>query len=652
MCGIVGYIGPQAPVPIIIEGLRRLEYRGYDSAGIAVAGGVAQANGSSLLLRRAPGKLKNLEAVIADRPIVGTYGIGHTRWATHGRPTEENAHPHRDGTGTLVVVHNGIVENYLSLKSALIAKGHRFVSETDTEIIAHLIQDELERASMTPHRKESTEEANESVAVVGDETRPSLPLEEAVRRAVKRVTGAFAIGVMSAHEPDKLVAARMGPPAVIGIGEGEFFLASDVPGILHHTRNMHFLQDGEVAVLTTAGVAITDFEGKPLPLKIQRIAWDPIQAEKAGYKHFMLKEINEQPRAIRDTTLGRVSLESGKVFLAEMQITEAEFREATQITIAACGTSWHAGLAGKFMIERLARLPVDVDYASEYRYRDPIADARGLGLLITQSGETADTIAAQKELIAKGSKTLAICNVVGAAVTREAQGTITTNAGPEIGVASTKAFTAQLTALFLFALYLAQVRGTVTSEQSQQLVDELSKVPGKVEEILRSIDDQCCQLAKSFSTARDFLFLGRGIHYPIALEGALKLKEISYIHAEGYPAGEMKHGPNALIDETLPVVCIATKDANDPSSVLKYEKTLSNIQEVTARSGRVIAVAIQGDEEIGQLVEHTIFIPQAPELLLPILEVVPLQLLAYHIAVRRGCDVDQPRNLAKSVTVE
>jgi glucosamine--fructose-6-phosphate aminotransferase (isomerizing) len=652
MCGIVGYIGSKPPVPIIIEGLRRLEYRGYDSAGIAVAGGPLQANGSSLVLRRAPGKLKNLEAVIAERPIVGTYGIGHTRWATHGRPTEENAHPHRDGTGTLVVVHNGIVENYLALKSALIAKGHTFVSETDTEIIAHLIQDELELASTTPHKHETVEEATNAEAVLGDETKPSLPLEEAVRRAVKRVTGAFAIGVMSAHEPDKLVAARMGPPAVIGIGEGEYFVASDVPGILHHTRNIHFLQDGEVAVLTPSGVTISDFQGAALPLKVVRIAWDPIQAEKAGYKHFMLKEINEQPRAIRDTTLGRVSLETGKVFLAEMQVSEQEFRDASQITIAACGTSWHAGLAGKFMIERLARLPVDVDYASEYRYRDPIADAKGIGLLITQSGETADTIAAQRELIAKGSKTLAICNVVGAAVTREAQGTITTNAGPEIGVASTKAFTAQLTALFLFAMYLAQVRGTITEEQSRQLVDELSKVPGKVEEILRSIDDQCCQLAKSFSTARDFLFLGRGIHYPIALEGALKLKEISYIHAEGYPAGEMKHGPNALIDETLPVVCIATKDPNDPSSVLKYEKTLSNIQEVTARSGRVIAVAIAGDDQIGQLVEHVIHIPQAPELLLPILEVVPLQLLAYHIAVRRGCDVDQPRNLAKSVTVE
>jgi glucosamine--fructose-6-phosphate aminotransferase (isomerizing) len=665
MCGIVGYIGPQPPVPIILEGLRRLEYRGYDSAGIAVAGGPG-----GLELRRASGKLRNLEAVIAASPIQGSFGIGHTRWATHGRPTEENAHPHRDGSGTLVVVHNGIVENYLTLKQSLIAKGHRFVSETDTEIIAHLIEDELNLAAATnsggpsfavssQRVGSSTEspEANSAEAVLGSSTPYSLlptplPLEEAVRRAVKRLTGAFAIGVLSANEPDKLVAARMGPPAVLGLGEGEYFLASDVPGILHHTRNIHFLADGELAILTPSGIALTDFDGAPLPLKVQRITWDPIMAEKAGYKHFMLKEINEQPRAIRDTTLGRVSLETGQVFLAEMEITAADFRAATQITIAACGTSWHAGLAGKFMIERLARLRTEVDYASEYRYRSPLADPASIGLLITQSGETADTIAAQRELRALGSKTLAICNVVGAAVSREAQGTITTNAGPEIGVASTKAFTAQLTALFVFALYLAQLRGTITQEESIHLVTELSKVPGKIEEILRSVDDQCCQLAKSFSTARDFLFLGRGIHYPIALEGALKLKEISYIHAEGYPAGEMKHGPNALIDETLPCVCIATKDPSDASSVLKYEKTLSNIQEVTARSGRVIAIAIEGDEHIAQLVEHVIYIPQAPELLLPVLEVVPLQLLAYHIAVRRGCDVDQPRNLAKSVTVE
>jgi glucosamine--fructose-6-phosphate aminotransferase (isomerizing) len=648
MCGIVGYIGPKPCVPVIMEGLARLEYRGYDSAGIAVAGG-----GHPLQLRRAPGKLRNLAEILAKDPVQGTYGIGHTRWATHGRPTEENAHPHRDGTGTLVVVHNGIVENYLQLKTALIAKGHKFTSETDTEIIAHVIQDELELAGApTPTPGTRTVDSNESQAVLNTSAPPSLPLEEAVRRAVARLTGAFAIGVLSAHEPDKLVAARMGPPAVLGIGDGEFFLASDVPGILHHTRLIHFLQDGEVATLTTSGITLTDFSGSPKELNPQRITWDPIQAEKAGYKHFMLKEINEQPRAVRDTTLGRVSLDTGRVFLPDMKITPAEFKAATGITIAACGTSWHAGLAGKFMIERLARLPVDVDYASEYRYRDPIPNPLELGLLITQSGETADTIAAQHELIAKGSKTLAICNVVGSAVTRLAAGVITTNAGPEIGVASTKAFTAQLTALFTLALYLAQVRGTVTFEHSLYLVGELAKIPQKLEEVLRTVDDQCHELAKSFSTCSDFLFLGRGIHYPIALEGALKLKEISYIHAEGYPAGEMKHGPNALIDETLPVVCIATQDPNDPSSVLKYEKTLSNIQEVTARSGRVIAIAIEGDEHIGQLVEHVIHIPQTHELLLPILEVVPLQLLAYHIAVRRGCDVDQPRNLAKSVTVE
>jgi glucosamine--fructose-6-phosphate aminotransferase (isomerizing) len=657
MCGIIGYIGPKPPVPIILDGLRRLEYRGYDSAGIAVAGGP-----QGLELRRAPGKLCNLEAVIAASPISGTFGIGHTRWATHGRPTEENAHPHRDGSGTLVVVHNGIVENYLALKAELIAKGHHFVSETDTEIIAHLIENELNLAAEDEEEvtienelslAASAADANPSEAVITlPRRKPAIPLEEAVRRAVKRLTGAFAIGVLSANEPNKLVAARFGPPAVLGIGEGEYFLASDVPGILHHTRNIHFLADGELAILTPSGIALTDFDGAPIPLKIQRIAWDPIQAEKSGYKHFMLKEINEQPRAVRDTILGRVSADTGRVFLAEMQLSDDDLRACTQITIAACGTSWHAGLAGKFMIERLARLRTEVDYASEYRYRSPIADPLSIGLLITQSGETADTIAAQRELHALGSRTIAICNVVGAAVSREAQGTITTNAGPEIGVASTKAFTAQLTALFLLALHLAQVRGTVTDAQSLALVDELSKIPGKLEEVLRSVDAQCEQLARVFHASNDFLFLGRGIHYPIALEGALKLKEISYIHAEGYPAGEMKHGPNALIDETLPVVCIATKDPADPTSVLKYEKTLSNIQEVTARSGRVIAIAIEGDRQIGQLVEHTIHIPPAPELLLPILEVVPLQLLAYHIAVRRGCDVDQPRNLAKSVTVE
>ncbi len=407
-----------------------------------------------------------------------------------------------------------------------------------------------------------------------------------------------------------------------------------------------------MAVLTPEGVTLTDFNGNPVHRTVQHILWDPIQAEKGGYKHFMLKEIYEQGRAIRDTTLGRVSLETGRVFLDAMQITEAEFRAATKINIAACGTSWHAGLVGKYMIERLARLPVEVDYASEYRYRDPIADPKAIGLLITQSGETADTIAAQREIASKGSRTLAICNVVGAAIAREADGTIYTHAGPEIGVASTKAFTAQLTALFILALYLAQQRGTIDSAASLVLVDELGRIPGKVEEVLKQCSAPCEALAKTYSNAADFLFLGRGIHYPIALEGALKLKEISYIHAEGYPAGEMKHGPNALIDESLPVVVIATTDDTDPGSKQRYEKTLSNIQEVTARSGKVIAVAIEGDTGIAEIVDHVIYIPHAPELLLPLLEVVPLQLLAYHIAVRRGCDVDQPRNLAKSVTVE
>jgi glucosamine--fructose-6-phosphate aminotransferase (isomerizing) len=626
MCGIVGYVGSQEVVPLIIEGLRRLEYRGYDSAGIAVGG-----DGPNLELRRAPGKLRNLEAVIREHPLHGTFGIGHTRWATHGRPTEENAHPHRDCSGRLVVVHNGIVENYLALKHELTAEGHTFVTETDTEVIAHLIEQELSSAA---------------------DSGKTMPLEEAVRRAARRLTGAYAIGVISADDPDKIVAARNGPPAVIGLGEGEYFVASDVPGILHHTRNLYFLADGDVAILTKAGVQLTDLAGERIERPVQRIQWDPIQAEKSGYKHFMLKEIFEQPRAIRDTTLGRISLETGKVFLSEMKITDEEFRKATKINIAACGTSWHAATAGKFMIERLARVPVEVDYASEYRYRDPIADPSALGLLITQSGETADTIAAQREMAAKGMKTIAICNVVGAMIAREAQGTIYTHAGPEIGVASTKAFTAQLVALFLFAVHLAQRRETISGEESCTLLKSLSLLPGKVEEILRGADSVCEQLAKIYSNARDFLFLGRGIHYPIALEGALKLKEISYIHAEGYPAGEMKHGPNALIDETLPVVVLATKDATNRGSLQRYEKTLSNIQEVTARSGKVIAVAIEGDEEISQLVDHVLYVPSTSELLLPVLEVVPLQLLAYHIAVRRGCDVDQPRNLAKSVTVE
>ncbi len=623
MCGIVGYVGKKSVVPVILEGLRRLEYRGYDSAGIAVAG-----NGDGLDIRRAEGKLRNLEEAIRLKPLHGTYGIGHTRWATHGRPTEENAHPHRDCTGKIVVVHNGIVENYLSLKKKLTEEGHKFTTETDTEIIAHLV---------------------EKYSQPANGQRPSL--ENAVRKTVKDLSGVFALAVISADDPNKIVAARNGPPAVIGLGDHEYFVASDVPAILHHTRDIFFLGDGEMAVVTPDGVQLTDFDGKPVVRQVQHVTWDPILAEKGGFKHFMLKEIYEQPRAVRDTTLGRVSQDTGRIFLEHMEISEAEFRAASKINIIACGTSWHAGQAGKFMIETLARVPVEVDYASEWRYRKPIVDPDTITLVISQSGETADTIAAQREAKAKGSKTLAICNVVGSMITREAAGTIYTHAGPEIGVASTKAFTGQLTALYIFAMYLAQVRGVMALEQSRAAMLELTRIPGKLETILTH-DDACDELAKRYQKVHDFLFLGRGIHYPIALEGALKLKEISYIHAEGYPAGEMKHGPNALIDENLPVVVIATRDVNNPDAVLRYEKTISNLKEVKARSGVVIALATEGDEEIKEAADHVLYIPPAPEELSPILEIVPLQLLAYHIAVRRGCDVDQPRNLAKSVTVE
>ena len=624
MCGIVGYVGKKSVVPIIIEGLRRLEYRGYDSAGIAVA-----CNGEGLQVRRAEGKLRNLEEAIRQKPLEGTYGIGHTRWATHGRPTEENAHPHRDCTGKIVVVHNGIVENYLGLKKKLTEEGHKFTTETDTEIIAHLV----EKYSQHP----------------GNGKR--VLLEDAVRQSVKQLSGVFALAVISSDDPNKIVAARNGPPAVIGLGNDEYFVASDVPAILYHTRDIFFLADGDMAVVTPDGVHLSDFDGRPVQRQIQHVTWDPIQAEKGGFKHFMLKEIYEQPEAVRDTSVGRVSQDTGKIFLQEMQITEEEFRKAGKLNIIACGTSWHAGQAGKFMIESLARVPVEVDYASEWRYRNPIVDPDTLTLVISQSGETADTIAAQREAKAKGSKTLAICNVVGSMITREAAGTIYTHAGPEIGVASTKAFTAQLTALYVFAMYMAQVRGTMNGEQARSAMLELNKLPAKLEAILAQ-DAACDELAKRYQKVHDFLFLGRGIHYPIALEGALKLKEISYIHAEGYPAGEMKHGPNALIDENLPVVVIATRDVNSHGSMLRYEKTISNLKEVKARSGVVIALATEGDEEIKESADHVLHVPGAPEELSPILEIVPLQLLAYHIAVRRGCDVDQPRNLAKSVTVE
>jgi glucosamine--fructose-6-phosphate aminotransferase (isomerizing) len=617
MCGIVGYIGTHKAVPIILEGLKRLEYRGYDSAGLAV-----YCEDDSLAVRRAKGKLRNLEDAIRMSPVDGSFGIGHTRWATHGRPTEENAHPHRDCNGDLVVVHNGIVENYLSLKHQLQAEGHAFKTETDTEIIAHLIEKHFD----------------------GN-------LEDAVRAAVKELTGVFALAVISRSDPNKIVAARSGPPVVVGIGNNEYFVASDVPAILSHTQDMFFLADGDMAILTTEGVRLTDFDGRTVQRQLAHILWNPIEAEKGGYQHFMLKEIYEQPRAVRDTTLGRVGQESGRIFLDEMQIAPEEFASFKQVRIIACGTSWHAGLAGKFMIEKLARIPVEVDYGSEFRYRDPIVPPDTLTLVISQSGETADTLAAQREAKQKGSRTLAICNVVGSMITREAAGTIYTHAGPEIGVASTKAFTSQLTALFILAMYLGQANGSLDEERSRCLVQDLVRLPGKLETVL-SHNARYETLGKKLHHTTDFLFLGRGVQFPIALEGALKLKEISYIHAEGYPAGEMKHGPNALIDEKLPVVILATHDPASPESLLLYDKTLSNIQEVKARDGIVIAVVTEGDDKVRKIADHVIEIPHAAELLAPILSIVPLQLLAYHIAVRRGCDVDQPRNLAKSVTVE
>jgi glutamine---fructose-6-phosphate transaminase (isomerizing) len=621
MCGIVGYIGSKKVVPVIIEGLRKLEYRGYDSAGIAVV-----TKEGKLEVRRAPGKLRNLEKVLQESPIEGTYGIGHTRWATHGRPTEENAHPHRDCSGQIVVVHNGIIENYLELKEQLQSEGHKFVTETDTEIVAHLVE---------------------------KNSQGGVCLEEAVRQSLKQLRGIYSLVFLSAKEPQKIVAARFGPPSVIGLGEGEYFVASDIPALLEHTREIFFLADGDIAVLTPRGVSVMDHDGRPVSRPAHHVSWDPIMAEKGGYKHFMQKEIFEQPRAVRDTLLGRISQDTGKVFLDEMQITEQQFRDFQNVRIVACGTSWHAGLAGKFMIERLARLPVEVDYGSEFRYRDPILDSKTLTVCISQSGETADTLAGQREAKLKGSPTLAICNVMGSMVTREAAGSILTHAGPEIGVASTKAFTSQLTALLLLAAHLGQVRGKLTADASRSLMQEFTRIPHKIEMVLQTEESGVYEnLARQLFRHTDFLYLGRGIHYPIALEGALKLKEISYIHAEGYPAGEMKHGPNALIDENLPVVVLATHDESDPDSVTRYEKSVSNIQEVKARDGIVISIVTAGDNLARKSSDHVLEVPSAPELLAPLLEIVPLQLLAYHIAIRRGCDVDQPRNLAKSVTVE
>ncbi|REJ75655.1 MAG: glutamine--fructose-6-phosphate transaminase (isomerizing) [Acidobacteria bacterium] len=619
MCGIVGYVGNKQVVPLIVDGLRKLEYRGYDSAGIAVVD-----EEKSLSIRRAEGKLRNLEEAIRLDPLDGNYGIGHTRWATHGRPTEENAHPHRDCSGRIVVVHNGIIENYLALKEMLREKGHSFKTETDTEIVAHLIEE---------YQKEGNS------------------FEDSVRFAAGDLKGIFALSIISADEPDKIIAVREGPPVVIGLGDGEFFVASDIPAILQHTRDVFYLGEREIAILTKDSVRVMDFDGDAVEPTRQRITWDPIMAEKGGFKHFMLKEIFEQPRAVRDTVQGRVSLDDGKVYLDEMDISEEEFQEVTSIKIAACGTSWHAGIAGEYMLEELAAVPVEVDYASEFRYRKPVLRETDLLLVISQSGETADTIAAMREAKAAGCKVLAICNVQGSMITREADGTILTHAGPEIGVASTKAFTSQMIAIYLFALYLGQLKGLISEDEAKRHAQELAELPLKIEHLL-SDADSIEELSKEFFRSQDFLYLGRGINFPVALEGALKLKEISYIHAEGYPAGEMKHGPNALIDEELPVVIVNTREEGNEDSELRYEKTHSNIVEVKSRDGIILSVLTENDEMSSVVSDFVIEVPETTDLLAPILSVVPLQLLAYHIAVRRGCDVDQPRNLAKSVTVE
>ncbi len=614
MCGIVGYVGPKDAVPVLIEGLRRLEYRGYDSAGVAVV------RDGMVDLRRSAGKLARLEDALASNPLAGAYGIGHTRWATHGRPTEHNAHPHRDCSGRIVVVHNGIIENYLDLKHELEHQGHTFATDTDTEIVAHLVEREMRDDG----------------------------LEQAVRRALVSVRGLFALALISSTDPDKIVVVRNGPPIVVGLGDGEFFVASDTSAILSHTRDVVFLGDEEMAVITRCGVVFTDFYGRTIAKVPQHVAWDPVMAEKGGFRHFMLKEIFEQPIAVRETLRGRLVQDSGQVQLDDLRLTDTELRAKNRVTILACGTSWHAALVGKFMIEHLARLPVDVDYGSEYRYRNPIVTSDMLTVVITQSGETADTLAALRTAKCAGALSLAICNVAGSMATRETDGTVYTHAGPEIGVASTKAFTSQLAALYLLALRLAQARGTLTPEAAKSHVDALLQLPALLEQTLK-LAPLVGAIAVGVQTKSNFLYLGRGINYPIALEGALKLKEVSYIHAEGYPAGEMKHGPIALIDEEMPVVAIAPRDDG-------FEKMIGNIQEVKARGGQLIVLTTGDGGQLQSMVDpakdYLLQLPHSNTLLTPILMSVPLQLLAYHIATRRGCDVDQPRNLAKSVTVE
>jgi len=610
MCGIVGYIGGQNAVPILIEGLKRLEYRGYDSAGIAFF------QDGKIGVKRSVGKLRNLEAAIEGQRLESHLGLGHTRWATHGRPSEENAHPHR--AGKLVVVHNGIIENYITLKETLISKGHTFKSETDTEVIAHLIE-------------EYTKKGNDLV--------------KATRKALKELKGAYAIGVISEDEPDVLVAARAGSPLVIGLGRHEYFIASDLPAILNYTKDAIYIDDYEMAVLTREGVQVTDMKGNPRQKDIAKVLWNPVMAEKGGYKHFMLKEIYEQPRAITDTFRGRISPETGSIYLDETGFSDAALKKIKKVTLVACGTSWHACLIGKYMLEELARIPAEVDIASEFRYRNPIIDKNTLLVAITQSGETADTLAAMREARKLGAKAIAICNVVGSTAAREADGVLYTHAGPEIGVASTKAFTAQLTALYLLALHIGSVRGTLGPEAVKKYIEELVKIPVKAEKLLLDVEEGMAGVAKLYFRQPDFLYLGRGYNYPVALEGALKLKEISYIHAEGYPAGEMKHGPIALIDEHMPVVFLA------PDGPV-YDKVASNIEEVRSRGGKVIVLVTDGDKKLDKKADHAFSVPATIPPLTPILMTMPLQLLAYHIAVLRGSDVDQPRNLAKSVTVE
>jgi glucosamine--fructose-6-phosphate aminotransferase (isomerizing) len=629
MCGIVGYVGDRECTQILIDGLRRLEYRGYDSAGIAVLDPSKNGSVTSMASRvvRCRGKLSNLENLLRDSRPVGKIGIGHTRWATHGRPSDENAHPHK--AGQVSVIHNGIIENHAQLREKLRGLGRTFSSETDTEILAHLIDEELKAQS-------------------------SGGLTDAVRRSLKQVQGAYAICVLSDSSPDELVAAKNASPLVVGVGEGENFVASDVPAILQHTRKMMFLEEGEIAEIRRTGVKVVDLDGKPIEREPKIITWSAVSAEKAGYKHFMLKEIHEQSRAVTDTLRGRLSIETSDAFLDGIELlspraepgaqSAAWFNTVKKMTIIACGTSWHAALVGKFLIEQLARIPVEVDLASEYRYRDPIIAKDDLLLAISQSGETADTLQALKEARQKGAKCLCIANVVDSSIPRASHASIYTHAGPEIGVASTKAFTTQLSALVLLAIHLGRRSGALKEEAARALISELITIPHKMTDVV-GLAPQIQVIARRYGHARDFLFLGRGNNYPIALEGALKLKEISYIHAEGYPSGEMKHGPIALIDEQMPVVVIAPKGPG-------YEKVMSNLQEVKAREGKIIAVATRGDTDIGAIADEVILIPDAPPELQPLLTVLPLQLLSYYVADFKGTDVDQPRNLAKSVTVE